>query len=231
MQTTKSAVSTNLPPNAAGVLLNNRPLQPAVQLNNQQQPRTSGTYGTSTTPLMSYPQSPSQNANYPTTTNTSGSLPAPSTTNTVQQNQLNNNQPQMGQQRKPMYPTNQQLPPAMQHQPQQQPPPLQQPYSAAYNYSQQKQQTIGTSQQPGMFNGQPNSGPLQYQSQAYQQQQQQPGQFAQGGSVLQQGFNHLWGQDTLDLMQNRHILSPATLAPPKIVLHNQFHESINCNPK
>jgi len=40
----------------------------------------------------------------------------------------------------------------------------------------------------------------------------------------------LWGQDTIDLMQNRHILSPATLPPPKVVLHNQFHESINCSP-
>lgn len=40
----------------------------------------------------------------------------------------------------------------------------------------------------------------------------------------------MWGQDTIDLMQNRHILTPATLPPPKVVLHNQFHESINCSP-
>ncbi|KAI8119133.1 Protein transport protein Sec24B [Lucilia cuprina] len=230
-----STAPPNFPPNVAGAPPSSRPLQPVAQPNTLRPP-TSGSYGTSTSPLMSYPQSPSQNANFPaTTTNMSGPLPPTSTAsnNTMQQNQLNNNQTQMGQQRKPMYPTNQQLPPMMQQQPQHQPPPpLQQPYSAAYNYPQQKQQQqpVGTSQQPGMFNGQPNTGPLQYQNQPYQQQQQQPGQFPQGGSVLQQGFNRLWGQDTIDLMQNRHILSPATIVPPKIVLHNQFHESINCNP-
>lgn len=69
------------------------------------------------------------------------------------------------------------------------------------------------------------NAPLQYQT--------QNAPVAQQGaplSVAQQGFSRLWGQDTIDLMQNRHILSPATLAPPKVVLHNQFHESINCNP-
>jgi len=83
---------------------------------------------------------------------------------------------------------------------------------------------------------------LQYQAQAppqaYGQQIQQPPQAAPGGpfatpaplNVAQQGFSRLWGQDTIDLMQNRHILSPATLPPPKVVLHNQFHESINCSP-
>lgn len=236
---------TNLPPNIASVPPNSRPLQPAQF--NTLRPNTSGAYGTSTSPLMSYSQSPSQNANYPTTPNTGGPLPSVPP-NAIQQNQLNNNQPppQMGQQRKPMYPTNQQLPPMMQQQPPQQqqqpPPPTQQPYSAAYNYPQQQQQpqqqTVGGAPQPqpGMFNGQRTAGPLQYQNQAYPQQQQQQPQVGsqyppQGGSVLQHGFNRLWGQDTIDLMQNRHILSPATLPPPKIVLHNQFHESINCNPK
>ncbi|XP_065366704.1 protein transport protein Sec24A isoform X2 [Calliphora vicina] len=205
-----SAAPTNLPLNVAGAPLSNRPVQPAAQFG-AQRPPTSGTYAPNSTGPLPLPPTP--------------------TTNTLQQNQLNNNQTQMSQQRKPMYPTNQQLPPMMQQQPQQQPPPpLQQPYSAAYNYPAQKQQqSVGATQPPGMFNGQQNTGPLQYQNQSYQQQQQQPGQFPHGGSVLQQGFNRLWGQDTIDLMQNRHILSPATLVPPKIVLHNQFHESINCN--
>ncbi|KAH8327328.1 hypothetical protein KR074_010200 [Drosophila pseudoananassae] len=90
---------------------------------------------------------------------------------------------------------------------------------------------------PGMFGTQPTSAPLQYQAQPPPQayaQQQQPVQAAYNSpaplNVTQQGFSRLWGQDTIDLMQNRHILSPATIPPPKIVLHNQFHESINCNP-
>ncbi|KAH8361972.1 hypothetical protein KR200_002641 [Drosophila serrata] len=95
---------------------------------------------------------------------------------------------------------------------------------------------------PGMFGTQPTGAPLQYQAQAppqsYGQQQQQQPQLAGPATfgspaplnVAQQGFSRLWGQDTIDLMQNRHILSPATLPPPKVVLHNQFHESINCSP-
>lgn len=89
---------------------------------------------------------------------------------------------------------------------------------------------------PGMFGTQPSGAPLQYQAQAPPQAyaQQQPVQAGYNSpaplNVTQQGFSRLWGQDTIDLMQNRHILSPATIPPPKIVLHNQFHESINCNP-
>ncbi|XP_075165510.1 protein transport protein Sec24AB [Haematobia irritans] len=200
----------------------------------QQRPPISS-YNTQTPTPMMYAQSPSQNANYGTS-NAAGQkmavpAPPPAVNNALHQNQLNNNQQQiqttatqshMGQ-RKPMYPSNQQLPPMMQQQQQQQPPQAQQhPYSAAYNYP--GQQMAAPNQPTGTFNVQPNSGPLQYQNQN-QTYQQYP-----AGSVVQQGFNRLWGQDTIDLMQNRHILSPATLVPPKIVLHNQFHESINCNP-
>ncbi|XP_017149456.2 protein transport protein Sec24A isoform X2 [Drosophila miranda] len=99
---------------------------------------------------------------------------------------------------------------------------------------------------PGMFGAQTRSTPLQYQSQppppsmqtqgqhAYAQPQPTSGPPQLGApvplNVAQQGFSRLWGQDTIDLMQNRHILSPATLPAPKVVLHNQFHESINCSP-
>ncbi|XP_053967300.1 protein transport protein Sec24A [Anastrepha ludens] len=154
-----------------------------------------------------------------------------------QQNQLNNNtQQQMSVQRKPMYPTG---PPPMlanAQQQQQQQQLTQQPYAQAY-----QQQN-----QPGLFNGQPSTAPLQYQSQPYMQQQPQiqtqqfpqqqnfplpsGGAYNQQMSVTQAGFSRLWGQDTIDLMQNRHILTPATLSPPRIVLNNQFHESINCSP-
>nr|XP_016929192.1 protein transport protein Sec24A [Drosophila suzukii]XP_016929193.1 protein transport protein Sec24A [Drosophila suzukii] len=139
--------------------------------------------------------------------------------------------------------------------PQQQPllpPPQQQPQAQTYPYTQayppapQQQppppQSAMQPPPPGMFGAQPTGAPLQYQAQAppqaYGQQIQQPPQAAPGGpfatpaplNVAQQGFSRLWGQDTIDLMQNRHILSPATLPPPKVVLHNQFHESINCSP-
>ncbi|XP_017045099.1 protein transport protein Sec24A [Drosophila ficusphila] len=127
------------------------------------------------------------------------------------------------------------------------PPPQAQPYPYAQAYQQAPQQqppppaSAVQPPPPGMFGAQPTGAPLQYQAQAppqaYGQQPQHP-QAAPGGpfstaapvSVAQQGFSRLWGQDTIDLMQNRHILSPATLPPPKVVLHNQFHESINCSP-
>ncbi|XP_036330766.1 protein transport protein Sec24A [Rhagoletis pomonella] len=166
-------------------------------------------------------------------------LPGTSSAATAQQqqNQLNNNtQEQTASQRKPMYPTGPppMLPPS-QHQPQQLQP-QQQPYAQAY-----QQQP-----QPGLFNGLPNAAPLQYQSQPPYMQQPPPvqtqqfpqqqnfpppsgGAYNQQMSVTQAGFSRLWGQDTIDLMQNRHILSPATLSPPRIVLNNQFHESINCS--
>ncbi|XP_017012565.3 protein transport protein Sec24A [Drosophila takahashii] len=119
------------------------------------------------------------------------------------------------------------------------PPPQQHPYSQAYPPAPQQQppppQSAVQPPPPGMFGAQPTGAPLQYQAQAPpqaygQQPPQQPPQATAPLNVAQQGFSRLWGQDTIDLMQNRHILSPATLAPPKVVLHNQFHESINCSP-
>ncbi|XP_033246368.1 protein transport protein Sec24A-like isoform X2 [Drosophila miranda] len=129
-------------------------------------------------------------------------------------------------------------------------PPQQYQYGQAYQQPlhqpplpQQQQQPAPP---PGMFGAQTSSTPLQYQSQPPPPSMQPQGQhpYAQPQptsgppqlgapvplNVAQQGFSRLWGQDTIDLMQNRHILSPATLPPPKVVLHNQFHESINCSP-
>lgn len=85
------------------------------------------------------------------------------------------------------------------------------------------------------------NGPVAYQQQAHQpqlqynqyannQQYQQQQQFS-GGGVVQQGFNKLWGQETIDLMQNRHILPPTPIEPPPIQLNHQFFESVNCNPE
>ncbi|XP_064552039.1 protein transport protein Sec24A [Drosophila montana] len=128
-------------------------------------------------------------------------------------------QQQLPQQQQPQQQLQQQHLQQQQQLPQQQ---QQYPYKQAFPQAmpplpQQQQQLTA----PGMFGVQPGGAPLQYQAQGVAQQPL---------SVTQQGFSRLWGQDTVDLMQNRHILSPATIAPPKVVLHNQFHESINCNP-
>lgn len=73
------------------------------------------------------------------------------------------------------------------------------------------------------------NGPSTYYSQApqapqAQQQYQQP-------SVVQQGFNSLWGQNTVDLMQQRHILPTVPVEAPRVSLDHEFYESVNCSPE
>jgi len=48
-------------------------------------------------------------------------------------------------------------------------------------------------------------------------------------AVTQQGFRKLWGQETLDLLQNRHILPPSKINPPEIRLQTENWNSINCD--
>ncbi|EDV58192.1 uncharacterized protein Dere_GG25252, isoform B [Drosophila erecta] len=175
----------------------------------------------------------------------------PPSTNPEQQSQQNNNlqkappPPRVGAVWPPSL-ANAAAPGAQPMMPPPQQPPQSYPYSQAYPSAPQQQppppQSALQAPPPGMFGAQPTGAPLQYQAQAppqaYGQQPQHLPQTAPGGpygttaplNVAQQGFSRLWGQDTIDLMQNRHILSPATLPPPKVVLHNQFHESINCSP-
>lgn len=117
----------------------------------------------------------------------------------AQQNQQQ--QPQVGFNKRPMYPQQQQQqqPQQMQQQqPQNQQPSFQQQYPG---------QTLDTN-----FN---NGGQLQYQQQ----------------SAVKAGMNTLWGNETIDLMQNRHLLPTTGVKPPPIVLNHQFHESVNCNPE
>lgn len=101
----------------------------------------------------------------------------------------------------------------------QQPPPQQQPqYNPAMTPMPQQQQQQQQPQQTN-FNGYQNQQPadrLQYQN-------QQP-------NVVQGGFNRIWGQDTIDLLQNRRILPMEKVAPPPIKLNHQFHEAVNCSP-
>lgn len=48
-------------------------------------------------------------------------------------------------------------------------------------------------------------------------------------SVVRSGFNSLWGNETVDLMQNRHVLPATKVLPPPIKLNHQFHEAVNCS--
>jgi len=50
-----------------------------------------------------------------------------------------------------------------------------------------------------------------------------------GLSVTQQGFQKMWGQETLDLLQNRHILPPDEVVPPTPKLQAEQWNGINCS--
>lgn len=124
-------------------------------------------------------------------------------------------------------------------------------YPAQPNGQQPVAQPMGQpqfQQQPQAFNSFPGNGPqtpqmqpqqplqrgnLQYQNfpQQPQPQQQQPPQsnYSAAGSVVSQGFNRMWGNETIDLMQNRHILPPTKVLPPTVKLNHQFHEATNCS--
>lgn len=71
--------------------------------------------------------------------------------------------------------------------------------------------------------------PGQYQQQQYNTQAvtQQMGQM----SVTKQGFDQLWGHQSVDLLQCKHILPDYPEAPPEIKLGQQFAESANCSPE
>ncbi|XP_063913098.1 protein transport protein Sec24A [Zophobas morio] len=68
---------------------------------------------------------------------------------------------------------------------------------------------------------QPNMNPPQF----YQQPQQQQ------HSVTQHGFNKMWGQDHVDLLQTPNILPREKVTPPKVYLGNEVLDSANCSPE
>ncbi|XP_037068145.1 LOW QUALITY PROTEIN: protein transport protein Sec24A-like [Pollicipes pollicipes] len=49
-------------------------------------------------------------------------------------------------------------------------------------------------------------------------------------NVLTAGFNRIWGTESVDLMQQRHILPPTRLEPPKVVLPQEHLNNSNCSP-
>lgn len=123
--------------------------------------------------------------------------------------------------KRPMYPVQQaaQSPTALMGQPQF---PQQQPQAFnSFPGNQMAQQQLPQQlQQP--------RGNLQYQNYP-QPTQQQPQQLQSPGSVVSQGFNRMWGNENIDLMQNRHVLPPTKVLPPPVKLNHQFHEASNCS--
>ncbi|XP_035791071.1 protein transport protein Sec24A-like [Anopheles albimanus] len=115
--------------------------------------------------------------------------------------------------------------PPMPQQPNYAQPPMQQQYHQQQQQQQQQQQFQHQQQQqsqptPQQLHHQPGFGAAA--SAAY------PGDAS--GNVVRGGFNRLWGNNTVDLLQNRHILPTDRVRPPTIHLVNPFQESINCNP-
>lgn len=49
-------------------------------------------------------------------------------------------------------------------------------------------------------------------------------------AVSQTGFNKLWGMESIDLLQCRNILPAEKVEPPKVRLHQEFLDSVNCSP-
>ncbi|XP_024892306.1 protein transport protein Sec24A isoform X1 [Temnothorax curvispinosus] len=50
-------------------------------------------------------------------------------------------------------------------------------------------------------------------------------------NVTQTGYNKLWGVESIDLLQCRNILPPEKVEPPKIKLHQEMLDVVNCNPE
>jgi protein transport protein SEC24 len=183
--------------------------------------------------------------NNPVTTFPSSTPTMPSSKS--DQNLLNNNnmqqqplKPLVAMQKRPMYPQQPQAMPPMPQQQQAMP----QQQSQTLNQPVMQQQPVMSQPQPHQFNSfpgvqqppqQPNlaqqpRGNLQYQNFPQQQQPQAQTQQQQAPGIVQQGFNRLWGRESVDLLQNRHILPQTKVLPPPVKLNHQFHEAANCSP-
>lgn len=115
--------------------------------------------------------------------------------------------------KRPMYPAQVSTQPSPQQQQQQQ-----------QNYQQpQITQNTYPAQQSQLFTGQPNNAPIQYQNNKQLNYPSNP------MGVTQQGFNKMWGHETVDLMQQRHILPTNKIVAPAIELGHEFYESVNCS--
>lgn len=66
-------------------------------------------------------------------------------------------------------------------------------------------------------------------SQVQQQQRQNVFPNQRTSNVVQAGFNKLWGQENLDLLQCPNILPPTKVEPPRISLGQEFLDAANCS--
>ncbi|KAA0189661.1 hypothetical protein HAZT_HAZT002439 [Hyalella azteca] len=91
----------------------------------------------------------------------------------------------------------------------------------------QQQQLLQQQQQTQQQNQQHQQ--LQQQTQAFVQPQYQNSASGYRSVVTQDGWNKAWGTDYVDLLQQRHILPPEKVLPPKPVLAQEFVK--NCSPE
>ncbi|XP_001606431.1 protein transport protein Sec24A [Nasonia vitripennis] len=56
-------------------------------------------------------------------------------------------------------------------------------------------------------------------------------QMNQNFNITKAGFNKIWGMDSVDLLQCRNILPPEKVAPPRIKLHQDLLDRVNCSPE
>lgn len=64
----------------------------------------------------------------------------------------------------------------------------------------------------------------------YGVQQQQMNHQQSPMSVTKQGFNKIWGMEAVDILQCRNILPGDKVEPPKIKLHQELLDRVNCSP-
>lgn len=161
------------------------------------------------------PPLPNQPAFNPNLNNNNNQPPMPGNAFPPQANQTNQAQPSqpptIG--KRPMYPTAQPI--------------NQQPTQTQYANGQTAQYQQTQHAQQHQFQAHPDTQYHQYPS----NQHGGGGSAGGGGGVIQQGFNKLWGQNTIDLMQNRHILPTTPIEAPHVQLNHQFFESVNCHPE
>ncbi|KAF5301407.1 hypothetical protein FQA39_LY02136 [Lamprigera yunnana] len=72
----------------------------------------------------------------------------------------------------------------------------------------------------------------QYQNNQHQYPQVQQNSFPNQApaNVVQSGFNKLWGQENIDLLQCPNVLPPMKVEPPRISLGQEFLDAANCSP-
>lgn len=208
-----NAPSPNLPPPSPSLMAQQQQLSSSMK-NLSMNPGVPASYPTQPMPSSKSDQNFLNNNNAP------GLISSPSAMPQMPPKTVNNMA------KRPMYPAQPSVQPPMAQRPfpnqQQQP----QPFNNSFPGSQQTNQQTQPIPQP-----QQPQGNLQYQNFPQQQQQQQQPQptLQNPGSIVSQGFNRMWGNENIDLMQHRQILPPTKVLPPAVKLNHQFHEATNCS--